>query len=382
MTESPSITILLATGLYPPEIGGPATYTQMLEATLHAHKVEVITVPFGTVRHLPKIVRHIAFFWKLVQNVQKVDAVYALDSISVGLPAMFVSVLAHKPFLIRLGGDYAWEQGVQRFGVTQTLDAYTTMKKGVPLPVRVLAILQRFVVRKARAVIAPSDYLKQIITTWGVQEDKIHVVYSALHPLRIDAQKAVLRQQLAYTGSVIVSVGRLVPWKGFGELIDVVGELRETIPDLSLVVIGDGPMDGALRAQIASQKLEGVVRLVGRMSKETLGAAIKAADVFVLNTAYEGLSHQLLEVMDLGVPIVTTKVGGNIELIKDGVSGFLVEPNNRQQLKESIARLLENDDLRVRMTQNARVRVTDFAQEKVVEEFVSLLRTKVLQERV
>lgn len=382
MSDSPKITVLLATGLYPPEIGGPATYTQMLEATLKEHNVEVITMPFGSVRHLPKLVRHIAFAWKLWKNIRGVDVVYALDSISVGVPAWFVALIARKPFLIRLGGDYAWEQGAARFGVTQTLDDYTASKKGVPVPVRVLALIQGFVVRRAVRVVAPSAYLKSIIATWGVDQKKITVIYSSLHPLHVDASKDELRSQLAYEGTVIVSVGRLVPWKGFSELITAIASLKKEISDVSLVIIGDGPLGEDLRNQVERDGLQDTVRLVGRMGKETLGAAIKAADIFVLNTAYEGLSHQLLEVMDIGTPIITTNVGGNVELIKDGVSGFLVEPNDTEALKDTIKRLVSNKELQTRLTQNARVRVKDFAEETVVRNLVSLLQEIVLQKRI
>ena len=108
--------ILIATGLYPPDIGGPATYVCMLEKELPAHGIECVTVPFTHVRHLPKIVRHVVYFWKLVKEARAMDAVYAQDPVSVGVPALLVSFIFRKPFLIRLGGDYAWEQGQQRFG--------------------------------------------------------------------------------------------------------------------------------------------------------------------------------------------------------------------------------------------------------------------------
>ena len=69
---------------------------------------------------------------------------YALDPMSVGVPAFLVAVIMRKPFMVRHGGDYAWEQGQQRYGVTLSLDEYTKTPKDAPLPVRVLALIQRF----------------------------------------------------------------------------------------------------------------------------------------------------------------------------------------------------------------------------------------------
>jgi len=95
--------------------------------------------------------------------------------------------------------------------------------------------------------------------------------------------------------------------------------------------------------------------------------------VFVLNTAHEGLSHQLLEVMDIGTPIVTTNVGGNPELITNGVEGYLVEYNDKDALKEAIVRVLDHPESKERIVQSARARSKQFAKEVVVKELVDLL---------
>lgn len=367
--------ILVATGLYPPEIGGPATYVQMLEGELPKAGIELVVVPFGTVRHLPKLVRHIAFAWALFKSVRGCDAVYALDPVSVGLPALLVSRLSRKPFLIRLGGDYAWEQGRIRFGLTETLDEYTDGASHRPVAVRVLAWLQSFVVRRARCVIAPSAYLKRIITTWGVPEKNIHVVYSALFPLPVSESKEIVREKLSYEGVVLVSAGRLAPWKGFKTLIDVVAELRKERDDITLVIAGDGGEHAALVAYAEERNVAEHIRFVGRLSKEALGASIFGADVYVSNPSYEGLPHQLLEVMDLGVPTITTTIEGNREVVRDGVHGLLVSPNDTAACIAGIKRLLENKTLRDRIIQSARIRAKDFAQERVTKQLVEVLET-------
>ena len=127
-----NVTLLIATGLYPPDIGGPATYARMLEEKLPKHNVDVDVLAFGMVRHLPKVIRHFAFAFLLFKKAKHADIVYALDPISVGLPAWVVSFLRRKPFIIRLGGDYAWEQGQQRFGLKEYLDEYTANRKKSP----------------------------------------------------------------------------------------------------------------------------------------------------------------------------------------------------------------------------------------------------------
>ena len=367
--------VLIATGLYPPEIGGPATYALLLEEELPARGIEVTMVPFGWVRYYPKIIRHIVYAYKLWQESKRVDVIYALDPISVGLPALIISKLRHKPFLIRLGGDYAWEQGRVRFGITTTLDEYLAIKKDRPLQVRVLAAIQTFVTKGAVRVVAPSQYLKSVIQKWGVPEKNIEVIYSALYPLNVEGTKEELHDQLSFTTPTLVSAGRLVPWKGFSALLSVVAHLKNNYPELSLVVIGDGDDQDKLTAEAKVLGVEKQVRFVGRLSKEALGASIKAADVFVLNTAYEGLSHQLIEVMDLGTPVVTTTAGGNPELITDGVNGFLVPFNDIEAIMDAIKRVLDYPDTRNRIIQSARARSKEFLQGDMITKIEALIKS-------
>jgi glycosyltransferase involved in cell wall biosynthesis len=364
--------ITIATGLYPPEIGGPATYARMLETELPSEGFSLNTVPFGWVRHYPKIIRHVVYGWKLWNSSKDADCIYALDPISVGLPSFVVAKLRKKPFLIRLGGDYAWEQGRVRFGLTETLDEYLEHREDSPLKVKILAKLQTHVVNQALKVVVPSHYLKSVVEKWGIKSNKIQIIYSALYPLEVSASKEDLREHLEYKHPTIISAGRLVPWKGFDVLIDVVKELKETYPQITLIIVGDGNDKKKLEHKVAELKLSQHVWFTGSLTKDALGATIKAADVFVLNTAYEGLSHQLIEVMDLGTPIVTTNAGGNTELITDGVDGFLVDFNDVRQLTEAISRVLNHPESQERLTQTARGRSKDFAKEKVLIEIVKL----------
>src|SRR6185436_880397 len=102
--------ILVATGLYPPESGGPATYSKFLVEKLPALGVEVSVLPFSRVRYLPKLVRHVAYFFACASLAREADIVYAQDTVSVGLPAALAAFVARKKFMVRVPGDYAWEQ--------------------------------------------------------------------------------------------------------------------------------------------------------------------------------------------------------------------------------------------------------------------------------
>jgi glycosyltransferase involved in cell wall biosynthesis len=215
--------------------------------------------------------------------------------------------------------------------------------------------------------------MKSIVTTWGVHPANIVPIYSALFPLPVDQARNEIRKSLGYKGTVVISAGRLVPWKGFMTLIEILPELRKKIKDANLVIIGEGPDDARLKARVHELGVSEHVRFVPRQAKHALGAAIVGADVFVLNTSYEGLSHQLLEVMALGVPIVTTNVGGNPELIKDTVTGILVPYDDKEELISGLERASTHEDFRESLVRNARLRVKDFEKEKVIKDLVNLL---------
>lgn len=347
--------LVIATPLYPPEIGGPATYAKLLVDGLSAKgmdsthstssgqagspQVEVELVKFSDVRHLPKIIRHYAYYRRVLKAARGADAVLALDPVSVGLPAMWAARRAGKPFIVKIVGDYAWEQGRQRFGVGQNLDEFVKTKK-VPFQVRVLRRIQTRVALRATRVIVPSEYLKGIVASWKIPEEKIYVVYNGIElpthlptPQRNDGE------------FLIVSAGRRVPWKGFDALERVVSR------------------NSSWHLFIAS----------GMPRAETLGW-VQGADVFVLNSAYEGFSHALIEAMMLGTPVVATNVGGNPELVEDGVTGLLIPPDDDEALFAALNAIAQDTAAAQTRAATAQARVKTFSIETMLSATATILK--------
>lgn len=332
--------ICIATPLLAPDIGGPATHVALLMQKLPKERYELRIVPFSSVRALPKVLRHVAYFFNVLKASRSADFIYALDPVSVGFPATLAALVLKKTLLLRVGGDYAWEQGTQRFGVEETLDKFVTHTQPSSR-VRALQAVQSYVARHAVSVIAPSEYLAGIVRTWGVPATHIEVVYSqpelGIAVLQSDARKELNIKQ---DEEIVFSAGRLVSWKGFEGVIDAVTAVRRTRP-VRLYIAGSGPRHNALVKYIREQGAEGYVTLLGQISKKQMALWYAAADMFVLNTQYEGLSHALLESFNARTPVITTPAGGNIELIQPG-TGLLVECNNTEELEAAISKLLED----------------------------------------
>lgn len=365
--------ILITTGLYPPDVGGPATYVKLLEKELPRKGFSVVVYPFSKVRHYPKLLRHVVYLFGVIQYGKNADMVYAQDPVSVGFSSMLAAKVLRKPLVLKVVGDYAWEQGVQRFGVKDSLDEFVKNKSSSPIMVRALKAIEYTVAKNAKKIIVPSIYLKNIVKAWGINEHKIRVVYNAFSTPHIEKTKEELRKSFRLDGNIVLSAGRLVPWKGFEKLIGAISKISKGDSSVTLLLAGSGPLYQHLQHFIYTLGVNDRVKLLGSVSHETLLEYVKAADIFVLNTAYEGLSHQLLEVMALGTPIITTRAGGNTELLKDKESGLLVEYNNQKEIEETIKKLLNDEPVRRKLSENAKEKAGEFTEERLIQETIKQL---------
>lgn len=360
--------ILIATPLYPPEIGGPATHTKMLEEELPKYGIQFETVPFQLVHKYPKIIRHLSYGYFLFKRARDVSFIYTLDGVSVGFPALVVSKLRRKPLVLRLGGDYAWEQGKQRFGVTRTLDDFTKEdKKQYAFFLRTLVWVQQRVAAYAFHIVLPSNYLASIVRQWPVDANKIKVISSSIDDLVLSYKPDVPDDS---DTAKIVSAGRLVPWKGFADLIEAVTQLSDK--SAKLVIVGEGPERTEIEKVLREKDIAKQVTLTGQMSKVELLRICADARAFVLNSSYEGLSHQLLEVMAIGIPVIATNVAGNAELVQDEVNGLLVPVGDTTSLKNALERLLTDEELRARIIKGGKETVQKFTPDAVMKEFLTL----------
>lgn len=376
--------ILIATGIYPPDVGGPATYSKFLFDELPKNGIEVSVLSFGAgkFKHFPKGIKHFAYFLEVLRLGESADIIFAQDPVSVGLPAMFAAKILRKKFILKIVGDYAWEQGSQRFGVADTLDIYLSRKYG--FKVEFLRFLQKLVAQKASRIIVPSNYLKKVISSWGVEPSKITVIYNAFEMTpgtATNVPKEEIKKQLGLEGKLIVSAGRLVPWKGFDALIEIMPELAKKFGDtlderagLKLIIIGDGPERKRLEIVRNRVWLVGKIVFTGSLPRDVVLDYLKAADVFALNTSYEGLSHQILEAMSLGAPVVTTDVGGNPELVIDGVTGFLVQFNDKFAFAEKIDKILSDNVLAQKLAENAKIKAAEFSKERMIKDTLNILQ--------
>jgi glycosyltransferase involved in cell wall biosynthesis len=366
--------ILIATGIYPPQIGGPATYSKLLYDELPKRGIDVSVLSFGDFIDKPKLIRHVLYFFELLKKGKDADIIYAQDPVSVGLPALLASQILRKKFVLKIVGDYAWEQGVQRFNVADNLDVFSKNHDRYSRSVKMLKQIEKYVASGAGTIVTPSEYLKTIITNWGIDSSKIKVIYNGFNPSEVRSAKSVLRNKHSLHGTVIISVGRIVPWKGFGSIIEIMPLILKELPDAKLLIVGEGPDLENLKIKSENLQLNDRVTFTGKLDQSKLFEYIKASDVFVLNTSYEGFSHQIIETMALGTPIITTDVGGNPEAIKDRNTGLLVPFDDKERFLQGIVDIIRDSTLREKMVSEAKKKVKEFTDEKMLEKIAELLK--------
>jgi glycosyltransferase involved in cell wall biosynthesis len=195
---------------------------------------------------------------------------------------------------------------------------------------------------------------------------------------RVDGERRSRIDQVVATvpGPRMLFVGRLVYYKGLDVLLDAMGRC-----DGSLVIVGEGPLDGALRAIVTEKRLAGRVLFAGRVPDADLPAFYQACDIFVLPSIArtEAFGVVQIEAMAAGRPVVSTNLPTGVPWVnQDGVSGLVVPPGDPVALGNALQRLLDDGALRRRLGEGARQRAqTMFSRERMVATFKSLIDTVV-----
>ncbi len=363
--------VVIATGIYPPSVGGPATYSKLLHDELPGRGIEVVVVTFDTVRHLPWGIRHMVYMWKLLKASFGSDLIFAQDPVSVGLPAVIVGKVMRKKIWIRVAGDYAWEQSAQRFGVEDGIDEF--QKINYLWRVEFLRGLQKFSVRNADKIITPSKYFRDLVSKWTSGRTPVEHIYNGIElPKDLPARaKARDNLKISQEKKIIVSAGRLVPWKGFFGLTNVVEKISKEYPSIHLYILGDGPDREKLQKKIEELEIERYVTLTGSQSRSDMFQYLVSADIFVLNTSFESFSFQVVEAMHAGVPVITTNIGSLPELVTHDKQGFLVVPDDSSRLESYIKKILDHQADVTSLGEEAKKKAQEFSIERTVNELVS-----------
>lgn len=378
--------IVLATGIYPPDIGGPASYTSKMAHFLRSDGHEVVVITYGddqlplSVRGIQGdhqteskiqiisrnkniLFRYLKFAWAVFREARKADIIYAQGADAAGFPAAIAAKLTGTDFVIKVVGDYGWERAMQKNGLSKF--QIPDSKFQIPLLDEYLAShpkgfvdkVERWTAKRAKKIIVPSRYLKTVVERWGVPSERIRVVKNTARDRNGDTRHSD-REDYATSGGILLSeegslrgvypvpryggrddgsvvarddrekiiffaAVRAVPWKGIAELIEWWSDLPESHV---LVVAGDGPELERWKSMATQNGLENRVRFLGRLPGAELATWYSSADAFILHSGYEGYPHVIPEAVSFGLPCFVSDQGGNPETKEDFPDNITVLP--------------------------------------------------------
>ena len=318
--------IILATPIYPPDIGGPAIYAQRIKQGLEQRGIDVSIVSYGNLKGVPQPLRIIFYFLRLLKISKKRDIVYAFNIISCGIPACMCSKILRKRFFLRIGGDFLWERAVERGRSKQTLREYYE-SSAKTLRERLMIFVIRKILKNADKIIFTSDFQRQIyLKHYGFKIEKTAIIKNPF-----PEAKTALAQTHSESHQILYA-GRLLKLKNLEFLIKVFYNLLlKTDKQVTLKIIGEGPA----KAQLT--KYDKVI-FAPPLPHQELMQEIGKSHICVLPSLTEITPNFALECLALGKPVLLTQENGLVDL---GDSLILISPKNEADLERKILFLLD-----------------------------------------
>jgi glycosyltransferase involved in cell wall biosynthesis len=371
------VKVVVVSGIWPPDVGGPASHAPALAAALleSGHEVEVVTTAAASPaprphpvrwvsRSLPAPLRHLAVVREIVRAARRADRVYATTMVR---RAALGAALARRPFVVKLVADEAYERAVRENRFAGTLEEFQRQAGG--MRDRLLRTSRNAALRRARRVLVPSAYLRDVALGWGVEPERLTVVPNPAPVLPSLPSREEARAALGVDGVTLATAGRLTRQKALGDALAALAR----VDGAGLVVAGDGPQRAVLEQNAQELGVSDRVRFLGALPRDEVLRVFRAADAALLTSAWENLPHSVLEALAVGTPVVATAVGGVPEVVRDGENGLLVAPGDVDGLADAIRRVSGDERLRARLAAAAATSVEDLSEPRILRRIVEIV---------
>ncbi len=290
--------IVIATGIYPPEIGGPAYYAQSLERALRAKGEHVAVITYGRLKKLPIGIRHLAYLFRLLPSLYRTDVVLALDTFSVGVPAALACRIVGIPLVIRTGGDFLWEQHVERVRERITLPDFYTTPRILSRKERMIFTLTRWALRQASVVFSTAFQRDIWVSAYGITGE-VHIIANAVEG-RLGP--------IAPERKVFLALGRDIFLKNEVALREAFWLAQQKVPDIELET-------GFVSHHEFVEKVRRchavVVASVSDISPNAILDAVRCSKPFML-TKYSGFADTFSACGVICDPLSTTDMAARI----------------------------------------------------------------------
>jgi len=345
--------VVVVSGIWPPDVGGPASHAPEVADFLHerGHEVEVVTTAWAppeqrayrvsaVPRSIPPGLRHLRGAALVHHRARDADVVYTTGMF--GRSALG-STAARTPYVVKLTADPAFERARRRGVVAGDVDEFQRARAGAV--VLFLRLARNVELRRAAHVFCPSAYLRGLAISWGVAPERVSVLPNPYPPLPQLAPREDLRRGFGMNGATLAFAGRLTAQKSLEVALDALA----AVDGVELVVAGDGDTRTSLEQRAARLGLADRVRFLGPQPRERVLELFRAADASLLSSSWENFPHTVVEALAVGTPVVATRVGGVAEVVHDGENGLLVPAGDSAALADGIRRFFADPELQARL---------------------------------
>lgn len=304
--------ILIATGIYPPDIGGPAYYAKSLAETFRSfgHRVEVRS--YHVEKKLPVGIRHILYFLRIIFPMIRSEYVIALDTFSAGVPAVLAARLMGKPVVVRVGGDFLWEAYVNRTGEEILLSEFYKKSRKLSFKERRIYQWTAWLLRSASGVVFSTAWQKEIWNkAYHIPEAKIFVIENFYHKMAGSRNATATSQEKKF-----VWAGRDIPLKNISRLKEAFAFAQK--------------QDAFLRLEI-----------IMNMPHKKLMEKIQESYAVIIPSFSEVSPNMILEAIMLNKPFLCTGDTGVYDRLKD--VGLFVDPLNVHDIAEKVQIISDED---------------------------------------
>jgi len=369
------LNVLVVSGMWPPDVGGPASHAPEVAEYLRSrgHRVAAVTManappapePYPVrwaSRRSPLVWRHAVAVRTVAGAARDADVVYSTGMIG---RSSLGTAIARTPIVVKLTSDPVFERSLRWRLWGADLGGFQHARG---LRIGLLRKARDLELGRATRLIIPSEALRELAIGWGVPPEKVVVIPNPVSPPALE-DRETLRERHGLEGPTLVFAGRLVPQKA----IDVALDAVVANPDVSLVLAGEGPYRERLERYAQSLPLDGRARFLGPQPRQTVFELLRAADAALLSSSWENFPHMVVEALSVGTPVIATDAGGVSEILRDDENGLLVPMGDAEALATAIRRYFDDPTLADRLRAAAPASVERFAPEAIYARLESLL---------
>ena len=335
--------VLVTVGIFPPDIGGPATFVPKIAKYFQDelnYEIEILTLSdnknsninddFSVKRidrNLPIIYRWLKTIFTIYKLGKNKDLIFVNG---LGTETTIANIFLKKKIIRKIVGDPVWERAYSKAKISESFDEFQVKNYGFSISLQ--KKVRSFSIKKSDIVVTPSKHLKNFIVNLGFK-NKIEIINNGVF-IPEENTNIFTNDQINIT-----IVSRLVSHKNIEKIIKAISDLNS--PLINLNIIGDGPeLNQLQKISLESNNKDNII-FHGKLNRDDINHIFLKSDIYIQASNYEGLPHSLLEAMSYGIPVLCTPVGECKEILGNEDRGYILDlPVSKNNIKSKINEII------------------------------------------